>query len=42
MFAKSGYRGYMSAEYEGEEDAATAVPRLLDTVRSLCHKYSSV
>ena len=21
MFAKSGYRGYMSAEYEGEEDA---------------------
>jgi sugar phosphate isomerase/epimerase len=42
MFAKAGYRGYMSAEYEGEEDATTAAPKLLDKVKALCHEYSSV
>jgi L-ribulose-5-phosphate 3-epimerase len=42
MFAKSGYRGYMSAEYEGDEDAQTGVPKLLDKVKMLCQKYSSV
>ena len=42
MFAKAGYRGYMSAEYEGKEDPATGVPKLIETIRSLCRKYSSV
>ena len=42
MFARAGYRGYMSAEYEGDEDAAAAVPKLLDRVKALCHKYSTV
>ncbi|MGH9502139.1 MAG: sugar phosphate isomerase/epimerase family protein [Terriglobales bacterium] len=42
MFAGGGYRGYMSVEYEGEEDAMTGVPKLVETVKALCHKYSSV
>jgi hypothetical protein len=32
----------MSAEYEGEEDAATAVPKLVEIIRALCKKYSTV
>jgi sugar phosphate isomerase/epimerase len=42
MFAKGGYQGFMSIEYEGEEDAATAVPKLVEKVKALCRKYSSV
>jgi L-ribulose-5-phosphate 3-epimerase len=42
LFAKGGYRGYMSAEYEGEEDPMTGVPKLLDKIKVLCRKYSSV
>ena len=43
MFAKSGYKGYMSAEYENEqEDALTGVPKLIDDMRKLCRKYSTV
>lgn len=43
MFAKGGYKGYMSAEYENEkEDAITGVPRLIGDMRKLCRKYSSV
>jgi sugar phosphate isomerase/epimerase len=42
MFAKAGYKGFMSVEYEGDEDAATAVPKLTEKVRVLCKKYSSV
>jgi sugar phosphate isomerase/epimerase len=42
MFAKAGYKGYMSAEYEGDEDPATGVPRLIDKMKGLCRKYSSV
>jgi sugar phosphate isomerase/epimerase len=43
MFAKAGYKGYMSAEYENEkEDAITGVPRLIGDMRKLCRKYSSV
>lgn len=42
MFAKADYRGYLSAEYEGDEDATTAAPKLLNKVKALCHKYSSV
>ena len=43
MFAKGGYRGYMSLEYEGGsevEDPMTGVPKLLAQMRSLCKKYS--
>jgi sugar phosphate isomerase/epimerase len=42
MFARAGYRGYMSAEYEAEEDAMTGVPKLLGRIKNLCKKYSSV
>jgi sugar phosphate isomerase/epimerase len=42
IFARGGYKGYMSAEYEGEEDSRTGVPKLLDRIKALCHKYSSV
>jgi sugar phosphate isomerase/epimerase len=41
LFVQGGYRGYMSAEYEGEESAVTAVPRLVDRIKALCAKYSS-
>lgn len=42
MFAKSGYNGYMSAEYEGSEDAMTGVPKLIEKIKVLCRKYSSL
>jgi len=42
MFAKAGYKGYMSLEYEGEEDPMTGVPPLIERIRTLCRKYSSV
>ena len=35
MLAKSGYRGYVALEYEGKEDAMTAVPRLMGELRRL-------
>ena len=41
IFAEGGYKGYMSAEYEGEESAVTAVPKLVDRIKGLCAKYSS-
>ena len=41
LFAQGGYKGYMSAEYEAEEDAMTGVPKLLDKIKVLCRKYSS-
>ncbi len=41
LFAKGGYKGYMSAEYEGDEDPATGVPKLLAKIKALCQKYSS-
>lgn len=41
LFAKGGYKGYMSAEYEGEEDEKTGVPKLLDQIKALCKKYST-
>ncbi len=40
-FAKAGYKGFMSAEYEGDEDAMTGVPKLIEKIKSLCRKYSS-
>ena len=42
MFARAGYKGYMSAEYEGAEDPMIAVPKLVDKIEVLCRKYSSV
>jgi sugar phosphate isomerase/epimerase len=42
IFSKGGYKGYMSAEYEGEEDPMTAVPKLLEKIKTLCKLYSSV
>jgi sugar phosphate isomerase/epimerase len=41
MFAAAGYKGYISLEYEDEEDPFTAVPRHLNTMRELARKYSS-
>jgi sugar phosphate isomerase/epimerase len=41
LFAKSGYKGYMSAEYEGQEDAMTGVPKLVGKIKELSRKYSS-
>jgi sugar phosphate isomerase/epimerase len=41
LFAQSGYKGYMSAEYEGEEDALIGVPKLIEKIKHLCRNYSS-
>lgn len=41
LFAQGGYKGYMSAEYEGEEDPMTGVPKLMEKIKTLCRKYSS-
>lgn len=41
LFARGGYKGYMSAEYEGAEDPMTGVPKLIAKIRALCNKYSS-
>jgi sugar phosphate isomerase/epimerase len=41
LFAQAGFKGYMSAEYEGP-DSDTGVPKLVATIRALCRKYSSV
>lgn len=35
LLKKSGYRGYVALEYEGKEDAKTAVPRHLQALRGL-------
>ncbi|MBP1602281.1 MAG: Xylose isomerase protein barrel [Acidobacteria bacterium] len=42
LFVKAGYRGYMSAEYEGAEDSMTGVPKLIDKIKALCSKYSGL
>jgi sugar phosphate isomerase/epimerase len=41
MFAKAGYRGYISLEYEGTEGAETAVPRLAEELRLGVRRYSA-
>ena len=41
MFARSGYKGYMSVEYEGTEDAMSGVPKLVEKIKPLCRKYST-
>jgi sugar phosphate isomerase/epimerase len=40
MFAKSGYRGYLSLEYEEKEGAETAVPRLAAELLRGVRKYT--
>jgi sugar phosphate isomerase/epimerase len=42
LFARGGYKGYMSAEYEGKEEAMSGVPKLIEKIKTLCRKYSSV
>ncbi|MGH9583199.1 MAG: sugar phosphate isomerase/epimerase family protein [Bryobacteraceae bacterium] len=42
LFAHAGFKGFMSAEYEGKEDPATGVPKLTEKIRKLCAKYSTV
>ena len=42
IFAQANYKGFMSAEYEGEEDPSTGVPKLVDKIKALSRKYSSV
>jgi sugar phosphate isomerase/epimerase len=42
MFAAAGHKGYMSLEYEGKEDPVTGVPKLIERIKGLCKKYSSV
>jgi sugar phosphate isomerase/epimerase len=41
FFADGGYKGYMSAEYEADEDPSTGVPKLMEKIKNLCRKYSS-
>jgi len=41
LFAQAGFKGYMSAEYEGP-DSDTDVPKLVGQIRTLCRKYSTV
>ncbi|HZC43410.1 MAG TPA: TIM barrel protein [Acidobacteriaceae bacterium] len=41
LFAQAGFKGYMSAEYEGP-DSDTGVPKLVAQIRSFCQKYSTV
>ena len=42
MFAKHGFKGYTNAEYEADEDPMTGVPKLMEKIKTLCRKYSSV
>lgn len=42
MFVKHGFKGYMQAEYEAEADPRTGVPKLVEKIKTLCRKYSSV
>lgn len=46
MFARAGFKGYMSAEYESnfssDPVSATGVPKLVAEIRALCKKYSTV
>jgi sugar phosphate isomerase/epimerase len=41
MFAKGGYKGYVSLEYSAEEPPETAVPKHLARLRELTRKYSA-
>jgi hypothetical protein len=39
LFGQGGHKGYMSSEYEAEEDPATGVPKLMGKIKTLCRKY---
>jgi sugar phosphate isomerase/epimerase len=41
MFVESGYKGFVSLEYEEKEDPTTAVPRLAAELRSAVRKHSA-
>ena len=41
MFAQAGYKGFLSCEYEAEEDPSTGVPKLMNKIKTLCRKYST-
>jgi L-ribulose-5-phosphate 3-epimerase len=41
MFVRHGFKGYMSAEYEADEDPMTGVPKLVGKIKTLCREYSS-
>lgn len=41
MFAKAGYKGYISLEYEEAESPESAVPRLAAELKRVTRKYSS-
>ncbi len=41
MFVKQEFKGYLSAEYEADEDPLTGVPKLVEKIKTLCRKYSS-
>jgi sugar phosphate isomerase/epimerase len=42
MFSQHGFKGYMCAEYEADEDPMTGVPKLVEKIKTLRRKYSSV
>ncbi|HME01290.1 MAG TPA: TIM barrel protein [Terriglobia bacterium] len=42
LFVKGGYKGFMSAEYEGAEDSETGVPKLVAKIKAFNHQYSTV
>lgn len=41
MFAKAGYKGYLALEYEAEEPASTAVPRLIKKLQELTRRSAA-
>ena len=41
MFARAGYKGYVSLEYSAKEPAVTAVPKHLARLHKLTRKYSA-
>lgn len=41
LLVKGEYKGFVSAEYENEEDPMTGVPKLIEKIKVLCRKYSS-
>ena len=42
MFAKQGYKGYMALEFEARADPMAGVPPMLEKMKALSKKYSSV
>lgn len=41
MFAKAGYKGFVSLEYEEQDNAQTAVPKLAVALKQAVRKYSA-